>query len=231
MPVLFSWYLEAYGPDFLACGIVSGHRNMFEGKQIRTTVLVRMTEAESGILLETKSGSLYHLRPEELSGRAGRPEFPLPAPETLGLSPNFWRRCAHAREQADKDREAALSALHVSGVLCLRVAGSTVLSALWAGRSGLVRRVQPAIHLGMFQNSFLIQDFGEDASGICQMDFRYFPDLYQIGLYEVSENIRTILIVNEGTRDVAFGYGKNKIYCAAGTTTEIDTEPWRRKTS
>lgn len=231
MPTLFSWYLGAYGPDFMAYGIVSGHPNMFEGKDIHTSVLVHMIEAEDGILLETKSGSLYDLRPEELSSRAGGPQLPLPAPELLGLSPDFWQRCARAREQADRDREAALSALHVSGVLRLRVVGSTVLSALWAGGSGPVRYVQPAIHLGMFQNSFLIRDFWEDASGICQMDFRYCPDLNHIEPYKVSENIQTILIVNEGVQDVTFGCGNDKLFCAAGAVTEIDTEPWRKRTS
>ena len=230
MPTLFSWYLGAHGPDFMAYGIVSGHRNMFEGKEIHTSVLVRMIEAEGGILLETRSGSLYDLRPEELSSRAGSPELPLPAPEALGLSPDFWQRCARAREQADRDREAALSALNVSGVLRLRVVGSTVLSALWAGRSGLVRRVQPTIHLGMFQNSFLIQDFGEDAFGTYQMDFRYCPDIFHIEPYKVSENIRTILIVNEGVQAVTFGCGKDELSCAAGAVTEIDTTPWRRET-
>lgn len=231
MPTLFSWYLGAHGPDFMAYGIVSGHPNMFEGRDIHTSVLVRMTEAERGILLETRSGSLYHLRPEELSRRAGSPEFPLPAPETLGLSQDFWPRCARARELADRREEAALSALNVSGVLRLRVAGSTVLSALWAGRSGLARRVQPTIHLGMFQNSFLIRDFWEDEAGVCRLDFRYCPDIYHIELYKVSENIRTILIVNEGVQDVTFGCGKDKLSCAAGTVTEIDAEPWRRRTS
>lgn len=231
MPTLFSWYIKAHGPAFSAYGIASGHPNMFEGKDIHTSALVRMAETESGILLETQSGSLYHLRPEELSRRAGSPKLPLPAPEALGLSPDFWQRCARARELADQSEEAALSALHVSGVLRLRIAGSTVLSALWAGRSGLVRRVELAVHLGMFQNSFLIRDFWKDASGICQMDFRYCPDIFHIEPYEVSENIRTILIVNEGVKDVTFGCGKDELSCAAGAVTEIDTTPWRRETS
>lgn len=225
MPTLFSWYLSGHGPDFRAYGIVSGHPKLPEGMKIHTSVLVSMIEAEGGILMETQSGNLYDLRPEELGCKASS----LPAPELLGMPSEFWQYCARAREQADKDREAALSALNVSGVLCLRVAGSTVLSALWAGRSGLVRRVGPYVHYGMFQDSVLIQGFMEDAVEVCELDFRYFPYPNRIEPYQISEDIKTILIVNEGTKDVAFGYDENKLSCAAGAATEIDATPWRRK--
>ncbi|MBD5083788.1 MAG: hypothetical protein HDT33_01645 [Clostridiales bacterium] len=226
MPTLFSWYLKAHGSALLAHGIVSGHPKLPDGMQVHTSAIVRIAEEERGILLETQSGSLYHLRSEEL----GRKASSLPAPELPGLPSEFWQYCARAREQADRDREAALSTLNVSGVLCLRVAGPTVLSALWAGRSGPVRRVEPYVHYGMFQDSVLIQDFVEDAAGVCRVDFRYFPYRNRIEPYKISEDVKTILIVNEGAQDVAFGYGENKLSCAAGAATEIDTAPWRRET-
>ena len=226
MPTLFSWYIRDHGPAFLAHGIVSGHPKLPDGIQVHTSAIARMTEEERGILLETRSGSLYHLRPEELDSRGD-----LPAPGALGLSPDLWQRCARARELADREEEAALSALHAPGVLRLRVVRTTVLSALWSGRDGLARRAQIAEHLGMFQDSVLIWAPSGDESGSFRLDFRYFPYFHRIEPYKVSEDIETILIVNEGARDVAFGTGENICSCAAGTTTEIDAKLWRDKTS
>lgn len=85
MPTLFSWYLGAYGPDFMAYSIVSGHPNMFEGKDIHTSVLIHMIEAEDGILLETKSGSLYDLAEQQSGWSTASPA----GPGTVGPVPGF----------------------------------------------------------------------------------------------------------------------------------------------
>ncbi len=226
MPILFSWYIKAHGPVFLAHGIVSGHPKLPEGEAVHTSSLIRAEEEENGLLLKTQSGSVYHVRAEEFSARESRPE--LPPPERLGLAPEIWERCALARERAAKAEKDALLGLHASaGTLRLRVAGAAVLSALWCGREGQVRRVPAATHLGMFQDSVLIRDFFEDEDGPCQLDFRYFPYPNRLEPYEVSEDIKKILLVNDGARDVSFGYGQRKTVCPAKTAAVIDTADWR----
>ena len=82
MPTLFSWYIKAHGPVFLAHGIVSGHPKLPEGEAVHTSSLIRAEEEENGLLLETQSGSVYHVRAEEFSARESRPELPPPGRKT-----------------------------------------------------------------------------------------------------------------------------------------------------
>ena len=219
MPILFSWSLRAHGPAFFACGIVSGHPKLPEGEDIHTSSICRITEAEDYILLATMSGSIYPLALEELAKSAGGPELP-PAAE-LGLSPDFWDRCFRAREQAAKKEEDALRALNAPGTLRLRIVGTTVLSALWSGPDGQLRRIPVRVHLGLFQDSVLVMELFDDTSGFHRVDFRYFPYPNQMVSYSISEEIKTILIVNEGLQDIPFGRRGQEVLCPAGETTRI----------
>lgn len=219
MPTLFSWSLKAHGSQFLAHGIVSGHAKLPEGDRIHTSAIRCITEVEDHILVETASGSTYFLLLEELDKSTGVSELP-PLSE-LGLPLDFWERCIRARNQAAKEEEEALRAMNVPGTLCLRIVDTTLLSALWSGPGDQICRVPVRIHLGMFQDSVLVTELFEDGSGSHRVDFRYFPEQNRMEPYRISDEIETVLIINEGLSDVAFGREGQEIMCQAGKNTRI----------
>lgn len=219
MPTLFSWSLKAHSSRFLAHGVVSGHAKLLEGAHIHTSAIRRITEAEDHILVETVSGNTYYLMLEELDKFTDVSE--LPPPSELGLSPDFWDRCIRARDQAEREEENALRTMNVPGTLCLRIVDTTLLSALWSGPGGQIRRIPVQIHLGRLQDSVLAMELFEDGSGFHRVDFRYFPEHNRMEPYRIFDEIETILIANEGRNDVAFGREKQTVMCQAGKNTRI----------
>lgn len=83
------------------------------------------------------------------------------------------------------------------------------------------RCVPVQIHLGMFQDSVLAMELFEDESGSHRGDLRYFPEQNRMEPYLISDEIKTLLIANEGLSDVAFGHEGQKAMCQAGKNTRI----------
>jgi len=232
MFTLFSWVLKDCGPAVLAYGVVSDYPKLPEGESVHTSPVRRVTEEGGLVLLETASGSVYSLRPEELSESAGGPDDPLPPPDRLELPPGFWTRCMCARDRALRSEEEALRQREAPGTLRLRLAGVTALSALWRGPGESVQRIPIHIHLGRLQDSVLVTNIFEAGDSNDRVDFRYFPMWQRIEPYRIYRGIETILIVNEDVQDVAFGRQRDAILCVAGETTRIavknHTMEWRK---
>lgn len=216
MPTLFSWYLKSHGPAVLAHGIVSGHPKLklWDGRNIHTSRVVHAEENGDGVLLNTMSGRLYRMAPEELSAEVVGPEFSLPDPAALDLPPDFWGRCIQARDRAAEREEDGLRALESPRTLRLCVVGGAVLSALWLGPDGRVRRIPTHTHIGHVQDSVLA------------VDFWYSPAPHRIEPYCISVGIDTILVVNKGLQTISIqavppGVRGQEILCPAGETTRI----------
>lgn len=218
MPTLFQWDLVMRQGVPLGVGIVSGHPKLMEGTDIHTSLIRRVERVENNLQMETASGNLYHLPMKERSPRIR--EAGTLGPEQLGLSADFWTQCARAREEASMAEKTALQPLIRPGTLFMRIVGTSILSALWEGMDARIRDASIGIHLGMFQDSYLIRSTcGEEEAG--DADLRAFPVQNRLELYHISEGIKSLLVRNEGCTDVAVGFETKCVLCPSGTTTSI----------
>lgn len=219
MPTLFQWDLLLRHGVPVGVGIISGHRKLEEGIDIHTSPVLHAARIKNDLQLETASGSVYLLRMGEWSPRVGNTE-PL-RPELLGLPEDFWERCAQAREEASRSENAELRPIMEPGTLFMRIVGAHVLSALWAGPDAQIRDAPIGIHLGMFQNSYLIRGEYEESAASHHLDFRLFPMGNRLEPYHISRGLKLLQIRNEGLTDTAFGFSSKNIACPSGTTTSI----------
>lgn len=218
MPTLFGWNLTVRGGVPMATGMVSEHPKLPEGEDIHTSKIRQAEETENGLVLRTVSGSVYRLRAGEWSGRR---EAALEA-ERLGLSPDFWARCARAREEAATAEKADLRRRAQPGTLALRIVGTGILTAYWVGAGREIRQTFVRLHAGMFQDSYLIGGAYPDDALPGDIDFRVLPmPPARLEPYRMSEGIRSLLVTNDGCRDITFGVERKHILCEAGTGTVI----------
>lgn len=219
MPTLFQWSLTLWHGVPLGIGIVSGHRRLKEGMDIHTSPILHAAREETGIQLETASGSIYHLQMKEWNPYT-RDEDPL-APELLGLPADFLKQCARAREEASLLEKADLRLSMKPGALFMRTVGTHILSALWSGADAQIRDAQVGIHLGMFQDSYLVCGAYEEASTLRGVDLRFFSIEDRLEPYHVSPGLELLLIRNEGCTDIAFGFSQKNMICPPGMTTYV----------
>lgn len=219
MLTLFQWDLIMRHGAPVGVGIVSGHRKLMEGTDVHTSPVFHAERAENGLQLETASGNIYHLQMKEWTPRIGKAE-PLDA-ELLDLPADFWGQCARAREEASGKEKADLQPLMRPGTLFLRIVGTHILSALWAGVDSQIRDACVRIHLGMFQDSYLIAGAYEEASTSHNVDFRFFPMRNRLEPYHISQEIELLVVRNEGCTDMALGSEAKHILCPPGTVTSI----------
>lgn len=222
MPTLFQWDLILRRGVPVGVGIVSGHRKLEEGIDIHTSPVLHAARIKNALQMETASGSVYLLRMSEWSPRVGGAE-PL-RPELLGLPSDFWERCAQAREEASKAEQAELRPLMEPGTLFMRIVGAHVRSALWAGPDAQIRDATIGIHLGMFQDSYLIRGEYEESAASHYLDFRLFPMGNRLEPYHISRGLKLLQIRNEGLTDIAFGFSSKNIVCLSGTVTSIPVQ-------
>lgn len=217
MPTLFQWHLTVRRGLPLGIGIVSGHPKLAEGLNAHTSPVMRAAAAEESLRLETASGSVYHLPMREW--RPG--EQDLPALKQLGLPPDFGARCAQIREEASRMEKSGLRPFMKPGTLFLRIVGTRILSALWSGADSRLRDAAVEIHLGMFQDSYLIHGAYEGSSALCRVDLRLFPMSNRLEPYRVSRGISSLLVCNEGRTNIAFGSAAESTLCPSGAITPV----------
>lgn len=82
--------------------------------------------------------------------------------------------------------------------------------------------VDPFVHLGMFQDSILYIQYGNENNDGCSMDFRYFPKMcgYSMETYSWSHNIKNVVVKNECSYDITF----NKALVKQGETKVFPSE-------
>lgn len=219
MPTLFQWNLTVRHGVPLGVGIVSGHPKLVEGTDIHTSPILRAAIKEDSLQLKTASGSIYHLLMKEWGFCPEKDELLIP--ELLNLPADFWVRCARTREEALRIKKSDLQSLIEPGTLFLRVVGTHILSALWAGTDSKIRDISIGLHLGMFQDSYLVRGAYEEGSKLHSVDLRLFPMWNRLEPYHISQEIKLLLVDNEGCTDIVFGADADNILCPPETITPI----------
>lgn len=219
MLTLFQWDLVMRQGALMALGIVSGHRKLMEGTYVHTSPIFQVERVENELQMETASGNRYHLPMKEWRPRIQDAETL--SPEQLELSADFWTQCARAREEASMAEKAALQPLIRPGTLFMRIVGTSILSALWAGMDARIHDASVGGHLGMFQDSYLIRVACGEAEEADKVDLRFFPMQSCLEPYCISEGIKSLQVRNEGCTDIAFGFEAKSILCPPGAITSI----------
>ena len=230
MPGLYDWYLDFYKDAVLAHGIVYGHpgSRLPDGTFIHTSAVQEMAAEEGGLVLRTRSGSRYFLRPEEIDPICGEDAASHPAmirdigKETasvlalFGISGGFVEDCVQARRGADARRREEEELLTEPGELLLTTIGTGAIRSLFRTADGTPVSVKPFVHVGMLQDSVLITDWEGRA-----VDFRYFPMERGMEPYHISDGLKTIKVRNLGERAVYFGKTGREVVCPPGEITAI----------
>lgn len=222
MPTLFQWNLTVRHGVPLGTGIVSGHPKLAEGTDIHTSPILHAEEMGESLVLETASGSTYHLMLAEWS-ISPRKENSLSL-EQLGISSDFWTRCAQCREEAFISEKADLRPIMKPGTLFMRIVGTHILSAFWSGADSQIRDTSIGIHLGMFQDSYLVRGAFEETSALRSVDLRLFPMRNRLEPYHISQGIKLLLVGNEGCTAIAFGSAAENTLCSPRTITPIPVQ-------
>lgn len=250
MPRLFQWNLVLRHGVPLGVGIISGHPRLADGTYINTSPIFRGIRTGDTLILETASGSTYHLRMEEWSPSANEAEWLVP--ETLGLPPDFWTQCARNREAAVEKEVADLKLSCKPCTLFLRIVGTHILSAFWLDANAQGQGIPVIEHQGAFQDSYIITDAYQINAKPRQVDVRFFQDSYLITNtyqnhsephpvelrlfpkedhlepFRISPSVAVLQIRNVGRADVTFGYPGRKILCEAGKSALIPIQKFRK---
>lgn len=222
MLTLFQWDLTMRRGAPVGVGIVSGHQKLMEGTDVHTSPIFHVARAANNLQMETASGSVYHLQMKEWSPRTGKAES-LDA-GLLGLPADFWAQCAQVREAASETERADLQPFMKPGTLFMRTVGTHILSACWAGMDSRIWDAAVSIHLGMFQDSYLITGSHEGFSACDNVDFRLFPMRNRLEPYHISQGIKSLLVCNEGETDIVLGSSRKNILCPSGIITPISVQ-------
>ena len=224
MLTLFQWDLILRQGVPLAVGIVSNHPRLSEGADIHTSRVRHVERAGDGLRMETLSGSVYHLQMGEWNPRVHGAETL--DPERLGLPADFWAQCARAKDAASWAEKAELRSNLSPGTLFMRIVSTSILSALWMGDDGKIRNASVGLHSGMFQDSYLIRGDCREAEAAGDVDVRFFtiscfPEWARLEPYHISEGVKSLLVRNKGSTNVAVGTEAKNTLCPPGTTTSI----------
>ena len=230
MPGLYDWFFTPHKDFAVAEGIVYGHpkSRLPDGMSIHTSPIQEIAEDEGGLVLATRSGTLYVLRREEISPICGENAASHPdwirdigketasVLEQFGISGGFMEDCLRARREADARLREEEERETGPGELLLTTVGNSVIRSLFRTADGTPVSVKPSIHLGMFQDSVLITDWEDRA-----VDFRYFPMEGRMEPYHISDGLRIIKVRNLGERAVYFGKTGREAVCPPGEITAI----------
>lgn len=224
MLTLFQWDLVVRQGVPLGVGVVSDHMRLAEGTNIHTSRICRAEQAGDVLQMETFSGSIYHLQMSERAPRGHGAETL--DPERLGLPADFWAQCARAKDAASWAEKAELRSNMSPGTLFMRIVSTIILSALWMGTDGRIRDVSVGLHVGMFQDSYLIHSAHREAENAGGADVRFFtipffPEWARLEPYHISEGVKSLLVRNKGSTNVAVGTEAKNTLCPPGTTTSI----------
>lgn len=218
MPFLYNWALRFRGDGVRAHGLVSAHPKFSSrnGLDIHTAQVMRAEVSQGVLRLNTASGSVYDLMPQEIEPNAERREETAECLATFHIGADFVERCLRAREEADRRAKEEEPGLIGPGELLLVTVGLHALRGLFRAADGTLTVVEPTVHLGMVEDSILVTDWSGGA-----VDFRYFPRNNCIEPYHISDGLETIKVKNLGGQSAGFGKEKKAVSCPPGEVTVI----------
>lgn len=232
MLTLKKCYLENHWLAGLSAnGMVYGHYRLEDGDFIQTSNIEKIYAWEThGYILETVSGSLYQVYESELSGdhivetkkmidEIGVIEEPSISEKLRKVNDDFLHK-RQLRDAILKKSEEHVEKQLGNNELYLLMEGMNVIKALFRYEDS-VYKVEPHVHVGMFQDSVLITDWEHG-----YVDFRYFPKA-KMEPYHWSDGLEKLHICNIGTYDFYFEASRGDILCKKEEIAVISKDKYR----
>lgn len=222
MYTLRKWSLKNYcGVIIYANGNVYGHHRLCDGDYIHTSEIEKIYLcADDEYLIKTRSGSLYHLPVDEMA-----PDKCRDTREILGQFKILDEaECADqlaAEKEMFYEKQKLISAVETTakehmdedGLYLLMEGMHTVKAVL--KKNSEFRKINVAVHVGMFQDSVLITDLVKG-----EVDFRYFCN-YMMEPYFWSDSLNCIFIHNISRHNILFKGIEQNIECKVNEVTKI----------
>lgn len=203
---LRDWSLHRQGVDIFAAGIVFGNPKFFEGESITTSRFKKCEVEGEALVVTTHSGSHYEMKFED-SKQPKEEKFKELA-KALGLSEQVAETCLTRQKEARAKLVERVDSLLKPHELFVQIAGYTALIAFYKDENNKTEEVRIDCHVGMFQDSILIQNWG-------QVDFRFFPkEFHRIEPYHWSDGLERIHFEN---------VGENAVFQGSKETIELPT--------
>ena len=206
---LLHWNFSGYQDAILAWGYVFGHDRLTDNEYIHTSKIQKIVCGKEQVFLVTRSGSHYELRWEEINLSELKNTYNIWKQRYSAVTfPFDWIRLEKEIQQKRKTEAAEI--LNENELLLVMVEVS-VLYAYLKNNRGQVCQIPIDIHVGTFQDSYLVID-GKQG----KIDFRYFDRLFGIQPYHWSDGLQSLKIKNVGTSEIAVYGSKRTILCKAG---------------
>ena len=202
MKTLKYWYITEAGKGCIAHGIVHGHQRLADGIQIHTSVISAVTVVKEMAIIKTKN-SEYYCKLKEAS-------FHLFDERGRDVLADFEKlqKTYERRLEVPGQRDGALIALDGE-------AEYYFVGAAFRYRGEVQEIRVPTVHLGMFQDSVLIEYFAEGAGKA--IDYRYFPFPGRIEFYSWMDVLDTY-IVNAGMKKIKVAVKERENVIEPGST-------------
>ena len=211
---LLHWGFSEYQDAILAWGYVFGHDRLPDNKYIHTSKIQKMVCRKEQVLLVTLSGSYYELRWEEMNLNELKNTYDIWKRHYPAVTfPFDWRKL---EEKIQQKRKAEAAEILSENELLLVMVEVSAFYAYLKNSQGQVRQIPIDIHVGTFQDSYLVTDWKKR-----EVDFRYFDKLFGIKPYHWSDGLQGLKIKNVGTSEITFYGSERMILCKAGEVTCI----------
>lgn len=228
MYTLKNWSLKKFiDGGIYVNGTVYGHHRLKDGDYIHTSEIEKIYLcADNEYIVETHSGSLYHLVAEEMDWAEHKDTM-----EKLGLlkildGAEYASQLAIKKEQLyEKQRligaaeDTAKEHMDEDGLYLIMEQMNVVKAVL--KRESRYREINVCVHVGMFHNSVLIRDLKDR-----EVDFRYFPE-DMMEPYHWSDGLQCIFIHNIGRHSILFRGTEQNIVCKANEVTKIRNDEYQ----
>ncbi len=228
MYTLKNWCLgKAMDGGLYAHGTVFGHHRLSDGDSIYTSKIEKIyLRAKGEYVMETHSGSLYHLLAEEMSPKEEKETKEKLATFEFADGTEMMQELAEAeavlnekKKMIDNCEETARMHMDEDGLYLIMEYMHVVKAIFKKGEK--YREIFAYVHVGMFQDSVLLTDWEEG-----EVDFRYFPNS-MMEPYHWSDGLANIYIHNVGRRNIVFEGTKRNIECKANEVTKISKCEYR----
>jgi len=213
---LKNWLFTLHGKSVIAHGDVYDNPKFSDGDFIHTSFVNKVEVIPEGLLITTKSESIYFLEADYISIRHfDETEICF---KSLGLETDllesYMEKTKERKTLVLKEMNEKLKPRE----LYLSCQGVSVKSAYFCKENDEVIEANITYHAGMFTDSVLVRAVGE-------VDFRFFPKYNMIDLYHWSDGLDRVIIYNQG-EDFDVKESEKYISCKRGTETIIESKDY-----
>lgn len=195
MAVLMDWGFIK-GSHYHIQGIVSGHPKLTDGMDITTSYVESVIRQDNSLVVRTKTGTIYNLELAEIGMDKEVIYDTMAALKSFGFDENIIIEAQVLRERKRVEYLSNADKILNNGELLLCMAGTNTVRAYFKF-CNKVEQCHIHVHTGMHQDSILIEIMGK-------VDFRYFPMPNSCEVYHWSDGLKSVKIVNIGTKQTVF---------------------------